>query len=93
MRRPGADCLASSSVTRLRRRVARLGQYPYFANYAAIGWLKDNQVNRVGDVEAWIGWYLRHLNQPDSLGVYGTAFNYTYDPSTGEQTSTEADVR
>ena len=53
---------------------------PYFANYAAIGWLKDNKDSRIGDVEAWIGWYMRHFNLPDSEGLYGTIYNYTYDP-------------
>jgi hypothetical protein len=61
---------------------------PYFSNYAAIGWLKDNQVSRIGDVEAWILWYMRHLNSPDSEGLYGTVYNYSYDPSTGVETST-----
>jgi hypothetical protein len=61
---------------------------PYFANYAAIGWLKDNKESRISDVEAWVGWYLHHFNSPDSEGLYGTVYNYTYDPSTGIETST-----
>ena len=27
---------------------------PYFANLAAIGWLKDNSTNRISAVEAWM---------------------------------------
>ena len=60
---------------------------PYFANYAAIGWLKDNRQNRIGDVEAWILWYLRHLNWPDAEGVYGSVYDYDYAPANGVETA------
>jgi hypothetical protein len=63
---------------------------PYFANYAAIGWLKDNKVSRIANVEAWIRWYIHHFNWPDAQGLYGTVYNYTYDPFTGVEASTEA---
>ncbi|MBV9183679.1 MAG: hypothetical protein JO356_20425, partial [Acidobacteria bacterium] len=50
---------------------------PYFANLAAIGWLKDNVSNRIPQVENWMSWYLAHLNWPDNQGIYGTVYNYT----------------
>ena len=61
---------------------------PYFANYAAIGWIKDDKLSRISDVESWINWYIDHFNWPDARGLYGTVYNYTYDPSTGVETST-----
>ena len=61
---------------------------PYFANYAAIGWIKDDKLSRISDVESWINWYIDHFNWPDSQGLYGTVYNYTYDPSSGVETST-----
>jgi hypothetical protein len=60
---------------------------PYFANYAAIGWIKDARASRISDAESWINWYIGHFNWPDSQGLYGTVYNYTYDPSTGVETS------
>jgi len=63
---------------------------PYFANYAAIGWLSDTRVNRIPAVEAWIKWYIAHLNWPDSEGLRGTVYNYSYDPATHVETSTGA---
>jgi len=59
---------------------------PYFANLAAIGWLKDNKTNRIPAVEAWMNWYIAHLNWPDYKGIYGTVYNYTV--SDGVETST-----
>jgi hypothetical protein len=49
---------------------------PYFANLAAIGWLKDNSTNRIPAVEAWMSWYISHFNWPDYNGIYGTVYNY-----------------
>jgi len=59
---------------------------PYFANLAAIGWLKDNQTSRIPAVEAWMNWYIRHLNWPDDHGIYGTVYNYRV--SDGVESST-----
>jgi hypothetical protein len=61
---------------------------PYFANLAAIGWLKDNKTNRIPQVELWISWYLAHLSWPDNQGIYGTVYNYTV--SDGTETSTNS---
>jgi hypothetical protein len=61
---------------------------PYFANFAAIGWLKDSSTNRISAVEAWMNWYLAHVNWPDYNGVYGTVYNYSV--SNGVETSTNS---
>jgi hypothetical protein len=61
---------------------------PYFANLAAIGWLKDSRTNRIPQAENWISWYLAHLNWPDNQGIYGTVYNYTV--SNGVETSTNS---
>jgi hypothetical protein len=59
---------------------------PYFANLAAIGWLQDQ--SKTPQVEAWMQWYINHLNWPDYNGLYGTVYNYTY--SNGVETSTNS---
>jgi len=59
---------------------------PYFANLAAIGWLKDNKTSRIPQVENWMSWYLAHLNWPDNQGIHGTVYDYTV--SNGVETST-----
>jgi hypothetical protein len=59
---------------------------PYFANLAAIGWLQDH--SKIPQVEAWMQWYLNHLNWPDYNGLYGTVYNYTYN--NGIETSTNS---
>jgi hypothetical protein len=61
---------------------------PYFANLAAIGWLKDNETSRIPAVEGWMTWYIKHFNWPDYAGIYGTVYNYNY--SNGVETSTGA---
>ena len=48
---------------------------PYFANLAAIGWLEDG--TRIPQVEAWMSWYIAHLNWPDRWGEYGTVYDYS----------------
>ncbi len=48
---------------------------PYFANLAAIGWLEDE--TRIPQVEAWMSWYIAHLNWPDRWGEYGTVYDYS----------------
>jgi hypothetical protein len=51
---------------------------PYFANLAALGMLKGDQI-RISQVKAWITWYINHFNWPDYNGIYGTVYNYTVD--------------
>src|SRR5580700_808201 len=46
---------------------------PYFANLAATGWLEDR--TKIPQVEAWMGWYIAHLNWPDRWGEYGTVYD------------------
>jgi hypothetical protein len=62
------------------------GISPYFANLAAIGWLKDR--SKIPHVEAWMQWYIDHVNWPDNNGLYGTVYNYSY--SDGIETSTNS---
>lgn len=52
------------------------GINPYFANLAAIGWLHDS--SKIPQVEAWMHWYIDHVNWPDYNGLYGTVYNYVY---------------
>ena len=62
------------------------GINPYFANLAAIGWLHDS--SKIPQVEAWMQWYIDHVNWPDYNGLYGTVYNYTY--ANGAETSTNS---
>ena len=51
---------------------------PYFANLAAIGWLVDS--TKYTQVEAWMQWYINHLNSDGTI--------YDYNVSNGTETST-----
>ena len=62
------------------------GINPYFANLAAIGWLHDP--SKIPQVEAWMQWYIGHINWPDNNRLYGTVYNYTY--TNGVETSTNS---
>lgn len=57
---------------------------PYFGNIAALGWVNDSA--KIPQVEAWMLWYVNHVNWPDSNGLYGTVYNYSY--VNGVETST-----
>jgi hypothetical protein len=48
---------------------------PYFSNLAATGWLADS--SKISAVEAWMQWYIAHLNAPDYNGLDGTIYTYT----------------
>jgi hypothetical protein len=65
---------------------------PYFSNLAAQGWTKDP--TEYGRVEAWMQWYIAHLNWPDKWSLNGTIYNYTVsgtvETSTGDADSTDA---
>jgi hypothetical protein len=65
---------------------------PYFSNLAAQGWTKD--VSKYSRIEAWMQWYIAHLNWPDQWGLNGTIYNYdfngTVETSTGDADSTDA---
>lgn len=66
---------------------------PYFANLAALGMLEGDQAD-IAQVEAWLAWYIRHFNQPDYNGVYGTVYNYdvfgTIETSTQDYDSADS---
>jgi hypothetical protein len=48
---------------------------PYFGNLAATGWLSDPTA--VPHVDAWMRWYLAHLNSTDVWGLGSTIYEYT----------------
>jgi len=64
-------------------RYTSTGIEPYFANLSAIGWLTDS--TKIPQVEAWMQWYIGHINRPDYNGLYGTI--YDYNVSNGVETS------
>lgn len=47
---------------------------PYFGNLAATGWLADPSA--VPHVEAWMRWYLAHVNATDVWGLGSTIYEY-----------------
>ena len=65
---------------------------PYYGNIAALGWTKDP--TRDSAVQAWMQWYLNHLNWPDQWELYGTVYDYNVsgstETSTGNADSTDA---
>lgn len=65
---------------------------PYFANLGATGMLKDPA--RYPQVQAWMRWYINHLNWPDKWGLYGTTYDYWvsggHEYSTGDADSTDS---
>ena len=58
---------------------------PYYANIAAIGMSKDPA--RMPQVNAWMKWYINHLNWPDKWGLYGTM--YDYNVNNGAESATQ----
>jgi len=56
---------------------------PYLGNLAALGLTKDP--SRYGAVQAWMKWYIAHLNYGDKYGLSGTI--YDYNVSNGVETS------
>lgn len=50
---------------------------PYFGNYAAMGWLRD--ITRYAAVQAYLQWYVNHLNATDYWGINtgGTIYDYS----------------
>ncbi|MHB0885587.1 MAG: glucosidase family protein [Bacillota bacterium] len=45
---------------------------PYFANLSALALLRRDP----DAVRTYMGWYIDHLNRPDSSGLFGTIYNY-----------------
>jgi hypothetical protein len=60
---------------------------PYLGNLAAMGLLKDP--TRYGAVQAWMQWYIAHLNYGDKWGLNGTIYDYNVS-TTGVETSTNS---
>jgi hypothetical protein len=61
---------------------------PYFANNAASSLARVNTPAADAIVLKWVRWYLAHLNATDVNGLHDTIYNYSYDPNTGAETST-----
>jgi len=61
---------------------------PYFANMAAIGLAQADTPAADTIVYTWMHWYLGHLNAEDDNGLTDTIYDYSYDPSSGAETST-----
>jgi hypothetical protein len=65
---------------------------PYYSNLAAEGLTKDP--TKVAQVQAWMKWYINHLNWPDKWGLYGTTYDYNLvngqEVSTGNADSTDS---
>lgn len=62
---------------------------PYFANLAATGWAKSS--SSLANVQAWMRWYVAHLNATDRWGLGGTIYDYTIDASGNEVSAQNAD--
>jgi hypothetical protein len=61
---------------------------PYFSNLTAQGWTKDN--SNYWRIQAWMAWYIAHLNGTDVWGLHGTIYDYNVS-STGESSTNDAD--
>jgi hypothetical protein len=59
---------------------------PYLGNLAALGMVRDP--NRYAAVQAWMQWYIAHLNYGDKWGLSGTIYDYNVSLTTGAETST-----
>lgn len=53
---------------------------PYYANLAALGLTHDPA--NYATVEAWMQWYINHMNWPDQWGLHGTIYDYSYNNGT-----------
>ncbi|HEY0556895.1 MAG TPA: hypothetical protein VGG20_21740 [Thermoanaerobaculia bacterium] len=66
---------------------------PYWSNLAALGLTRTPAY--LPNVQAWMEWYLNHLNWPDKWGIYGTVYDYDVaangtETSTGNADSTDS---
>jgi hypothetical protein len=52
---------------------------PYWGNIAAMGWVKDS--TKYSQVQAWMKWYIAHLNATDVWGLGGTMYDYSVSGS------------
>ncbi len=58
---------------------------PYYSNIAAMGMTKD--LSKVGQVRAWMQWYVAHLNSHDVWGLGNTIYDYNVSGSTETPTN------
>lgn len=61
---------------------------PYYSNIAAMGMTKDP--SKVGQVRAWMEWYVAHLNSHDVWGLGNTIYDYNVSGTT-ETPANDAD--
>ncbi|HKS51154.1 MAG TPA: hypothetical protein VJS67_04735 [Pseudonocardiaceae bacterium] len=77
-------CDGDGSGAIAESRVAGSGKvsvHPYEANVGARAMVAAGP-RYLPMVKRYIQWYLSHLNRPDQYGVYGTVYDYDYDPVT-----------
>ncbi|MBV8997340.1 MAG: hypothetical protein JO287_27420 [Pseudonocardiales bacterium] len=73
----GAGAIAQSPVIG----PGKVSVHPYEANWGARAMVAAGP-RYLPMVKRYIQWYLGHLNWPDQHGVYGTIYDYDYDPAT-----------
>jgi len=73
----GSGALAESKVIG----PGKVSIHPYEANLGARAMVAAGP-RYLPMVKRYIQWYLSHLNRPDRYGVYGTVYDYDYDPVT-----------
>jgi hypothetical protein len=61
---------------------------PYYSNIAAMGMTKDP--SKIGQVRAWMDWYIAHLNSHDVWGLGNTIYDYNVSGTT-ETPANDAD--
>jgi hypothetical protein len=73
----GSGAIAESTVLG----PGKVSLHPYEANIGARAMVAAGP-RYLPMVKHYIQWYLSHLNRPDQHGVYGTVYDYDYDPVT-----------
>lgn len=63
---------------------------PYFSNLAAIGLARTGNPTYYPKVQAWMQWYIRHLNYSDKWGLSCTTYDYNVSGAT-ETATNDAD--
>jgi len=73
----GSGAIAETRVTG----PGKVSIHPYEANLGARAMVAAGP-RYLPMVKRYIQWYLSHLNRPDQYGIYGTVYDYDYDPAT-----------
>jgi hypothetical protein len=76
----GHSTLADGAILYTPNRIV-----PYYSNIAAMGMTKDP--SKVGQVRAWMEWYIAHLNSHDVWGLGNTIYDYNVSGSTETPTN------